>query len=207
MTPRPGSYNPDDVRRRLRTLGNEPEIAFDRISLEWVDELETLRSAAVLVPLTEIDGRLSAVFTKRPETMPEHSGEVSFPGGRLDEDDENLCETALRETHEEIELRPEDVDLYGSLLRMPTVTGYDVTVFVGEFDQPYHLVANPREIDEIFTVSLDELADPARHRIEERSWEGESFDLHFYDYESHVIWGATGYMVYVLLNFLTPDEE
>lgn len=192
-------FEPDEVRRRLKTLGETPRIEFDRFAREISEELTP---AGVLVPLTEIDGRIHAVFTKRPDTMPEHSGEVSFPGGRIEPGDEDLLATALRETHEEIALRAEAVEVYGNLVRMPTVTGYDVTVFVGEFELPYPLEPNPREIEELFFAPLDELAEPTRHRVEERTWRRHTFDLHFYDWKKHLIWGATGYMVYCLLRLV-----
>lgn len=193
----------DDLRRRLRQLGETPHVEFGRIS--GVDP-EGLTCAAVLAPLTEIDGQICAVFTKRPDTMAEHSGEISFPGGRIEAGDNNLLETALRETHEEIALSPDDVTVYGNLVRMPTVTGYDVTTFVGEFDPRCTLEPNPREIEELFMAPLVELADPSCHRIEARQWREHTFDLHFYDYQDHLIWGATGYMLYELLEFLKGDD-
>lgn len=190
---------PHRVRRRLNSLGDTPRVTFQRLSM---DDAEGLAAAAVLIPLTEIDEQIHAVFTRRPESMPEHSGEVVFPGGRREPQDDSLLQTALRETQEEIALAPQDVHVYGSLVRMPTVTGYDVTAYVGEFEQPYDLEPNPREIEELFVAPLHELADPERHRVEQRTWRDDTFDLHFYDYEDQVVWGATGYMVYRLLELV-----
>ena len=194
--------DPQSVRRRLEKLGDSPQLEFNRFE---VDGMEELQPAAVLVPLTEIDEQFHAVFTSRPETMPQHSGEVSFPGGRVEPQDQTLLQTALRETHEEIALPPDDVQVYGNLMRMPTVTGYDVTVFVGEFDRSQRLEPNPREIEELFLAPLEVLADPACHRVEKRTWCEHTFDLHFFDYDDHLIWGATGYMVYRLLELVVPD--
>lgn len=196
-------FSPSRVRRRLSELSDDPEVAIDRIP-----GLSTkgLTEAAVLAALTEIDGQMCALFTGRPETMPEHSGEVSFPGGRQEEGDRDLQHTALRETEEEISLAPDDVRVYGVLVRMPTVTGYVVTTYVGEFDQPYVLDPNPREIETLFTAPLQVLAEPERHRVEQRQWGEYTFDLHFFDYEGHVIWGATGYMVHLLLEFLRGES-
>ncbi len=189
-------YAPDRVRRRLESLNDKPRQRFGRIPGL---PRKGLTKAAVLAPLTEIEGQICAVFTKRPDTMAEHSGEVSFPGGRSEESDPDLRATALRETEEEIALSAGDVHLYGALVRMPTVTGYEVTTFVGEFDQPYDLEPNPREIETLFVAPLARLADPSCHRMETRSWAGMDFDLHFYDYDGHVIWGATGFMLHLLL--------
>lgn len=195
--------DPGEVRRKLCRLTDCPRVDFGRFD---VDEVDELTPAAVLAPLTEIEDRFHLVFTSRPETMPEHSGEVSFPGGRVEQQDDSLMDAALRETEEEIGLARKDVQVFGNLVHMPTVTGYDVTVYVGEFDQSCRLDPNPREIEELFMVPLDELAEPSRHRVEQRSWREQTFELHFYDYDDHIIWGATGYMVYELLRLLELNE-
>lgn len=196
-------FDPLRVRRRLGELGEEPRFSFPRLPMELP---AGLRPAAVLIPLTEIDETMSAVFTMRPESMAEHSGEVSFPGGRAEENDDDLMQTALRETREEIALREEDVDLFGALVRMPTITGYDITTYVGEFSQPYALDPNPREIETLFTAPLCELANPECHRLETGTWQGMTFDLHFYEYGQFTIWGATGYMLHLLLEYLRDDD-
>ena len=191
------------VRQRLRGLGAEPKVRFDR--LEGIDR-GALSPAAVLIPVVEIDEEPSLLFTLRPETMAEHSGEVSFPGGRQEPGDDDLLWTALRESDEEIGLKPKDVEVFGSLVQMPTVTGYEITAYVGEVPWPYELCPNPREIEELFDVPLRCLADPKRHRIEQHQWKSQAYDLHFYEYDPHVIWGATGYMVNLLLEFLVGDH-
>jgi 8-oxo-dGTP pyrophosphatase MutT (NUDIX family) len=204
MSGRSDIFEPQKIRRRLQALGDRPQVAFERVPGV---SMEGLTPAAVLIALTEIEGQMHAVFTKRPDTMPEHSGEVSFPGGRVEDEDESLEQTALRESQEEIALHPEAVELFGALVRMPTVTGYVVTTFVGEFKQPYELQPSPREIETLFTAPLVELAEPTRHRLESRSWNGHTFELHFYEYDGQVIWGATGYMLHTLLGFLGGEES
>ncbi|MFU8804162.1 MAG: NUDIX hydrolase [Bradymonadaceae bacterium] len=193
-------FGPERVRERLRQLGSAPRHRFrDLPNMEGVE----FTDAAVLIPLTQIEDEIHVVFTRRSHDMREHSGEVSFPGGRADACDETLVHTALRESHEEIQLEPSAVNIYGALVQMPTITGYSVTTFVGEFAQPYELVANPEEISTIFSVSLQALADETIHRIEEREYAGIVYPLHFYEVEGHVIWGATGYMVHLFLDYLT----
>lgn len=196
-------WTPERVRRRLSTLGDHPRLAFERVPGVSMDGLTP---AAVLIALTEIQGRMHAVFTERPDTMAEHSGEVSFPGGRTEPEDGDLLDTALREAREEVALVPEAVDVFGALVRMPTVTGYAVTTYVGEYAQPYELRPDPREIADLFMAPLNHLADPQNHRLENRQWQGYDYELHFYDYEGHVIWGATGYMLHMLLEYLRADE-
>lgn len=159
-----------------------------------------LRPAAVLAPITERDGELEVVLTKRSDALRQHSGEVSFPGGRMDDTDDDIVFTALRETHEEIAIRPEDISVFGALMTMPTVTGYDVTMIVGEFESPYELVPNPAEIDTILHTPLALL--PEVHRVEEREWNGYRFPMHYYDVDGHVVWGATAFMLHTLLEYL-----
>lgn len=198
------AYDPEEVRRRLERLDREPPIRWrGREDLAGLG----LEDAGVLVPLTEHDGQFHAIFTHRSAELDHHSGEVSFPGGRVEPRDDDLAETALREAHEEILLDPSDVRLYGAVVEMPTVTGFRITAWVGEFDHPYTLEPNPGEIETVFEAPLRGLADPAVHRIEQREYDGEVYPVHFYDYDGHTIWGATGYLVHELLGYLESNPE
>jgi 8-oxo-dGTP pyrophosphatase MutT (NUDIX family) len=194
--------DPDEVRRRLHELDDvEPTLDLEEIRREWIPETD-LTDAAVLIPITHTESGLHVVLTQRAASLRKHSGEMSFPGGRRDPEDADLIVTALRESHEEIALLPEHVEVYGALLQMPTVTGYEVTVFVGEFPWPYALEPNPAEIDEIVVAPLETLADPGIHRREIREWDGKEFPIHFFDYGPTEIWGATGFMLDTLLHYL-----
>ncbi len=192
-------YNPRDVRRRLERLSNTPRSTWKR-ARDFAHR--DLSASAVLVPLSEHDGELYVLFTQRSHELRNHSGEVSFPGGRREPEDDSLVETALRETYEEIALEPSSVHVYGALTRMPTITGFQVTAFVGEYDHDADLVSNPDEIHLLFRAPLSALADPANHRVENREFRGETYPIHFFDYEGHVIWGATGRMLWALLEYL-----
>ena len=195
--------DPDEIREKLAELSTKPRS-------EWHDRNEIdhgeLSESAVLIPFGERDGDLFFVFTERAHDMSTHSGEVSFPGGRREIDDNTLVETALREAYEEIALHPSDVEVYGSLTQIPTITGYRVTSYIGEFEAPYDFIINPDEIHQMFEAPLSVLADPAIHRLEEREWNGQVFPVHFFDYEDHVIWGATGFILFQLLQFLGLRE-
>jgi 8-oxo-dGTP pyrophosphatase MutT (NUDIX family) len=194
--------DPDEIRERLNALNDrEPTLDHSEIRREWLPDLE-LTDAAVLIPFTQTDSGLQVVLTQRAASLRKHSGEMSFPGGRRDPEDHDLIATALRESHEEIALSPIDVQVYGSLMQMPTVTGYEVTVYVGEFPWPYELIPNPAEIDEIVLAPLHMLADPDIHRFEMREWDGNTFPIHFFDYGRTEIWGATGFMLDTLLHYL-----
>lgn len=192
---------PDQIRQRLRALDPEPRFRLTEFA-GLRDLFSDLSEAAVLIPLTERDGAMEVVLTQRSLALRKHSGEVSFPGGRRDPEDESLVRTALRESHEEIALFPDDVDVYGALMRMPTVTGYEVTVYVGEFSQPYELDPNPHEIETLIQGPLTDFLDDSIHRKEERLWNGHKVPIHYFDWRGHNVWGATAFMLVTLMDYL-----
>ena len=193
---------PEALRARLGALGDEPTRSFlARLSLTE-EEAADIREAAVLIPLVERGGQMFVLLTKRSEALRKHSGEFSFPGGRRDPEDADLRQTALREAEEEVALRPDAVQVFGALMRMPTVTGFMVTSYVAEYQPDAALVHNPDEIALMLELPLARLLDPAIHHTQPREWRGESFIMHFFEWEGHVIWGATAYMLYDLLVYL-----
>ena len=197
-------FDPDRIRERLGRLTRDPiEAWHDRADFDEFD----LDSAAVLMPLTVRDGEFHLVLTHRADELENHSGEVSFPGGRAEPEDNTLVETALRESYEEIALHPGDVEVFGALTEMPTITGFEIVSFAGEFESPYELIANPREIETVFAAPLSVLADPDIHRLEHREWGGETYPVHFFEYDGHVIWGATGFLLDSLLRYLGLKDE
>ncbi len=118
--------------------------------------------AAVLVPLFVKDGELHAVFTRRRDDLRRHPGEVSFPGGRRDEGEDDLRLTALRESEEEIGLPRADVELVGALRPTPTIaTNYAVHPFVGLIEAGREWTVSAHEVDEVLELPLRALA-PAR---------------------------------------------
>ena len=146
--------------------------------------------AAVLVPLFVRDGDVHAVFTRRPEQMRRHGGEISFPGGRADADDADLTATALREAHEEIGLAPGAVELVGALQPTPTIaTNYAVYPFVGLIEPGVEWALSPREVAEVLEFRLADLRDGhGRERLVRR---GLPFRTDVYVVGEHLIWGAT----------------
>jgi 8-oxo-dGTP pyrophosphatase MutT (NUDIX family) len=159
--------------------------------------------AAVLVPLylDARDGRLHAVFTKRHEDMRRHPGEISFPGGRRDDADGSLRETALREAEEEVGLPRDHVELIGALQPTPTfVTNYAIYPFVGMIDPGFAWVPQDTEVAAVLELALDDVrAGYGRRRIVRR---GMPFRTDTYQVGDHVIWGATARMVADLLDRL-----
>jgi 8-oxo-dGTP pyrophosphatase MutT (NUDIX family) len=155
--------------------------------------------AGVLVPLVYHNGILELLFTKRTDTVDTHKGHISFPGGMVEESDENIERTALREAAEEIGLPESSVDILGLLDDMATPTGFVITPVVGVIESLPQLTLNMHEVAEVFNVPLEFFTDPANSRTEMREFNELKREIWFYDYHPHVIWGATAMIVRSLL--------
>ena len=159
--------------------------------------------AAVLVPLYLRDGELVAVFTERRADLRKHAGEISFPGGRQDQPDEDLRETALREAEEEIGLQRADVELVGALPPVGTfVTGYRVFPFVGSIEPDYVWSPQATEVERVLELSLADLVRGFESKRLIRK--GVPIKTPTYTVDGHLVWGATARMVQLLLERLRP---
>lgn len=167
---------------------------------------DRLRPAAVLVPLVDRDEGLTVLLTRRTDHLHHHPGQVSFPGGRVEAGDRDAEMTALRETHEEIGLHPERVELLGALSEYHTGTGFRVTPVVGLIQPPFDLTPDSFEVAEIFEVPLSFLIDPANRRQEQLLIDGRARTYYAMPWQHHHIWGATAGMLVMLSRFLgEPD--
>ncbi|HWE58588.1 MAG TPA: CoA pyrophosphatase [Solirubrobacteraceae bacterium] len=157
--------------------------------------------AAVLVPLHIKRGVLHAVFTRRHHELPRHAGEISFPGGRRDAGDADLVATALRETHEEVGLPADSVQVIGALEPIPTVvTGYAIHPFVGIVPGDYRWTPSDREVAAVIDLPLPAVAAGyGRRRLVRR---GAAIRTDTYVVDDHMIWGATARIVSDLLDRL-----
>jgi 8-oxo-dGTP pyrophosphatase MutT (NUDIX family) len=157
--------------------------------------------AAVLVPLFLHADGLHAVFTRRRDDLRRHAGEISFPGGRADDGDASLAATALRETHEEIGLAPDAVELLGALQPTPTIaTGYAVYPFVGLIEPGHEWTLSALEVDRVLELRIDDLrAGYGRQRLVRR---GIPFRTDTYVVGDDLIWGATARILADLLHRL-----
>ena len=167
-------------------------------------EVHGRTKAAVLVALYVDGGDLHAVFTRRRHDLRSHAGEISFPGGRRDPEDESLLHTALRETEEEIGLPRTAVRVLGALPPTPTVaTNYGVYPFVGLIEPGHAWQPSAWEVDEVLELRLRDLrAARTRRRLLHR---GIPFRSDVYDVsEQAVIWGATARIVGDLLGRVDP---
>ena len=161
-----------------------------------------LKPAGVLVPIMERQGGLSVLLTQRAADLKHHAGQVSFPGGRMEEGDADVREAALRETHEEVGIEPQLVDVIGYLDSMPTITGFAVTPVVGLIQGGIELVVDRTEVDYAFEVPLDYLLDESNDRLCSREFEGRQFRLVEFHYNDERIWGATAYMLLAFRKYL-----
>lgn len=163
------------------------------------------RPAAVLIPLLRQDSSWSLLLTRRNDALPEHSGQVAFPGGRSGADDRSPEDTALREAEEEIGLHPSDVRILGSLPDYLTITNYIVTPIIGAIPWPYPLHPAADEVIRIFTIPLPWLADPANHEERLRPLP-EPFPpapvIYFHAYDGEVLWGASARFTLALIEAL-----
>lgn len=161
-------------------------------------EVHGRTDAAVLVPLYLDGGALHAVFTKRREDLRRHPGEISFPGGRRDDDEPDLLATALREADEEIGLPRDAVEILGALQPTPTIaTNYAVYPFVGLIESGRAWTPSAREVAEVLELSLRDLRDGyAKRRLVRR---GIPIRTDTYVVGDHFIWGATARILSDLL--------
>jgi len=159
--------------------------------------------AGVLVPVLE-GPEPSVFFTVRADSLRNHGGEISFPGGRAHPEDADLMATALRETQEELGLAPESVEIIGCLPFVHTrVTGFVVVPYVGLLSERPEFVPNPHEIAEVLEVPLAALLAAE----EEREWEfdAERYQTYQYAHGAHTVWGATARIVKDLLDRLREE--
>ncbi|MBX2832863.1 MAG: CoA pyrophosphatase [Rhodospirillales bacterium] len=156
------------------------------------------RPAAVLVPLVKRDEGLHVILTRRTDHLSDHAGQISFPGGRQEEEDSTLEETALRETEEEIGLSRRHVNLIGRIDDYYTVTGYQVTPVIGLVTPPFDLMPDDQEVAEVFEVPLNFILDPKNQKLQTVTFEGTRRRYFAIPYREYYIWGATAGM---LVNF------
>lgn len=155
----------------------------------------TLKPAGVLVPIIEHDQGLSVLLTERSAELKYHAGQVSFPGGRMEQDDDDIATTALRETEEEVGIGREHISIVGYLRTMPTITGYSVTPTVGIVSPAAELRIDGSEVASAFEVPLAYLLDAGNDIHSEREFEGRRFPMIEFHWQGQRIWGATAFII------------
>lgn len=191
------------LRARFASMPSwQPEFARD--PRQFVDR--PLRQAAVLVPLVTRSAP-SVLLTRRTDHLSSHSGQVAFPGGKVDDGDADAVATALREAEEEIGLPPSQVEILGALPDYLTGSAFRVTPVVALVRPGYTLQINPDEVADAFEVPLSYLMNPAHHRRHGLDWEGRRLEWLAMPYDDagveRYIWGATAAMLRNFYRFLS----
>jgi len=156
--------------------------------------------AGVLVPVTDDHRNPEIIFTLRSEHMKTHRGQVAFPGGKRDPEDASLAETALRETHEEIGLPPDQVRLISPLSQVMSLHRIVVTPYVGLVPVDHPLQANPAEIESIFRVPVSFFLEDKRERTDTLSFQHNTLYVPCYRWERYQIWGLSAVVLVDFLN-------
>jgi 8-oxo-dGTP pyrophosphatase MutT (NUDIX family) len=165
-------------------------------------EVDGFKPAAVLVPLVWEDDVWKLLYIHRADRGEFHRGEVAFPGGGQERRDKNLVETALRETHEELGITPEHVQLLGCLTSLTTISNYIVTPIVGMVDWPVKIKIARDEVTRFFTIPVDWLSDPANwdeKEIEVPS-RGKVKAVIYSHFDGEVLWGLSARITHQLLH-------
>jgi 8-oxo-dGTP pyrophosphatase MutT (NUDIX family) len=162
------------------------------------DNFRPSKTAAVLVPLLDLPIP-ELVLTRRADHLPQHAGQISFPGGAAEENDTSAVQTALREAREEIGLPPDAVRPIGFLDRMDTISDYRVLPVVALVTPPVVWVPDEREVAEVFTVPVSIALDPERYESWTVERHGRKYTIHSLQWNDYNIWGVTAGM---LINFI-----
>jgi 8-oxo-dGTP pyrophosphatase MutT (NUDIX family) len=166
------------------------------------------RRAAVLVPIVLAPEGACIVYTLRTSELQDHAGQVSFPGGSPEPQDESLLATALREAEEEVDLEPDLVEVIGELEEMYIPPSrFLVRPFVGLLSREAELAMAPEEVEAIFSVSLEELMSPEAFKKVAWEREGRLHEVPIFAVGGHEIWGATAAMTAGLLARLGWEPE
>jgi 8-oxo-dGTP pyrophosphatase MutT (NUDIX family) len=203
-------YTKAHIRESLDPRPSTPEDDMQWLAGASADVVSRVRAsfpaprvpAAVLVPLVERESGLTVLLTQRAETLKDHAGQISFPGGRIEPDDKDAWHAALRETFEEIGLLPDFVEFAGYLPDHHVITGFRVTPVVGFVNPEYQLRIAEAEVHDVFEVPLDFILDAANHRSRQRKLGDLTIEVHDIPYDGRNIWGATAGILMTLRRML-----
>jgi len=170
------------------------------------DYREDHRLAAVLILAYPDDREPHIVLTRRTHHLPNHAGQISFPGGSIEAGDRDPVHTALREAREEINLDDNDVDVLGILDVTVLPSGFAVAPVLAVSDRQPALQPNPDEVAEIFSIPLSMISDLTRYRQDFLERDGVRRQFYYLNYGKYYIWGATARMLRDLAGLLREDS-
>lgn len=165
-----------------------------------------LPQAAVLILLHETSEDLNLIYCLRSNNLPTHAGEVAFPGGKREEKDETLKETALREAQEEVNLELKDVEVLGEISSVQSRFGLSVTPYIGIL-KSNTLIADGKEIAEVFSVPLNFIKNNMQKEQKSENWDNKKVFFPFFEFENKMVWGLTAYMTVEFLKLLDIEID
>lgn len=196
-------FTAEDFRRRAaHEIGPfaDADYGDHRLNPDMRDMIvrDGLRDAAVLIPVVDRGDEASVILTKRTEKLRSHSGQISFPGGRLDATDPTPEYAALRETEEEIGLAPRFIEVVGRMPDYVSGSGFRIAPVLSIVQPDFHLTINPDEVDDAFEVPLSFLMDPANHNRDSRIWQDKERYFYTMPFGERHIWGVTAGIIRTL---------
>lgn len=181
--------SPEKIEEKLKVYKRDTMAATERV-------------AAVLLPVARVNGECCVVFTKRPRDLNRHGGEVSFPGGIMENEDVDTAAAALRETHEEIGIRPDDVRILGTLSDELSRWGHRVTPYVGLLEST-DFIPQASEVERLYEVPVSYLMKPEIYYSETWIRGKERRLVHFFRYGNDIIWGLTARILFRFLSHMS----
>ena len=165
------------------------------------------RLAAVLILIYQGSHEPEIILTQRSSSLTNHAGQISFPGGTVEEADRDPVHTALREAREEIDLREEGVEILGIMETITLPSGFAIAPVLGVMESLPVMSANPGEVAEIFSIPLSLANDLSRYQMDFLERDGKRRDFYILEHKDYYIWGATANMLRTLALMLNPDSE
>jgi len=176
--------------------------------LKHIEKAPGYTPSAVLIPLYVKEGECCLVFTRRTEMVNHHKGQISFPGGGRHPEDATLMHTAIRESWEEIGLKPEHIEILGELDDIATyTTNFVISPYVAAIPYPYQFRLNAYEVDQIIEVPLSVLFDPNNFSQEVVSLGDKLILQYFYRHGDQVVYGATARILKQFLEILADAPQ
>lgn len=181
-------YN-EAINRLISIFGNDDDYITEDES-DLVKAPDALTKAAVLIAITN-RANPTVILTQRPTWLRDHAGQVAFPGGKMDAEDKDICHTALREAHEELSIKPNNVDIIGQCPEYCTGSGYRITPVIGIIPPDIEIAANADEVESWFETPISFLFDAQNLEKKSAIWNGQNRSYYDMQWREYRIWGVT----------------